>query len=47
MLGLKHNINLLVDYDPRWEFEFIAERDRIAEAVGPLARGSSTMALPR
>ena len=39
MLGLKHNINLLVDYDPRWEFAFNAERDRIAEAVGLVARG--------
>jgi GrpB-like predicted nucleotidyltransferase (UPF0157 family) len=39
MLGLKHNINVLVDYDPQWEAAFIAERERIAEAVGPIARG--------
>ena len=26
MLGLKHNVNLLVDYDPTWESEFVVER---------------------
>jgi GrpB-like predicted nucleotidyltransferase (UPF0157 family) len=39
MLGLKHNVNLLVDYDPSWETEFDAERDRIAAALGENARG--------
>src|ERR1700732_3567190 len=39
MLGLKHNVNLLVDYDPQWESEFINERKRIAEALGAVARG--------
>ena len=39
MLGLKHNVNLLVDYDTSWETEFDAERDRIAAALGKNARG--------
>ena len=32
MLGLKHGVNLLVDYDPAWASAFEAERVRI-EAV--------------
>jgi GrpB-like predicted nucleotidyltransferase (UPF0157 family) len=39
MLGLKHNTNLLVDYDPGWETAFAAERIRLAEALGSNARG--------
>ena len=38
MLGLKHNVNLLVDYDPSWKTEFDAERDRIAAALGENAK---------
>ena len=34
MLGLKHNVNLLVDYDPQWETDFLKERERIAHALG-------------
>ncbi|MCT7377759.1 GrpB family protein [Chelativorans salis] len=39
MLGLKHNTNILVDYDPGWETEFAGERDRLASALGSVARG--------
>lgn len=39
MLGLKHGLNVLVDYDPRWEQEFREERVRIAQALGDLAKG--------
>jgi GrpB-like predicted nucleotidyltransferase (UPF0157 family) len=39
MLGLKHDQNRLVDYDPRWEADFIAERARIANAPGDVAKG--------
>jgi GrpB-like predicted nucleotidyltransferase (UPF0157 family) len=39
MLGLKHNVNLLVDYDPAWESAFAEERERLAKALGPVARG--------
>ncbi|MFC0406785.1 GrpB family protein [Roseomonas elaeocarpi] len=39
MLGLKHNINCLVDYDPAWPTEFARERKRIADALGGLAKG--------
>jgi GrpB-like predicted nucleotidyltransferase (UPF0157 family) len=39
MLGLKHGVNMLVDYDPSWEIAFAAERDRIAAAVGKTAKG--------
>lgn len=39
MLGLKHGINYLVDFQPGWKLEFEAERDRIQAALGPLARG--------
>jgi GrpB-like predicted nucleotidyltransferase (UPF0157 family) len=39
MLGLKHNVNMLVDYDPSWEAEFAVERDRIATALGDVVEG--------
>lgn len=38
MLGLKKELNLLVDYDPQWRDEFENERARIARSLGPLAR---------
>ena len=39
MLGLKKNLNFLVDYDPLWKSAFIEERERIAEALGDVAKG--------
>jgi GrpB-like predicted nucleotidyltransferase (UPF0157 family) len=39
MLGLKKNLNLLVDYDPLWEAAFIEERGRLAWALGEIAKG--------
>jgi 2-phosphosulfolactate phosphatase len=33
-LGLKHGVNLLVDYDPRWPAAFAAEKERILAALG-------------
>ncbi len=39
MLGLKKNLNLLVDYDPLWGAAFIEERDRLAGALGDIAKG--------
>lgn len=39
MLGLKKNLNYLVDYDPQWESAFIQERERIANALGNIAKG--------
>jgi GrpB-like predicted nucleotidyltransferase (UPF0157 family) len=39
MLGLKHNVNLLADYDPEWAVEFSSESNRIANALGGLAKG--------
>jgi len=39
MLGLKLNVNYLVDHDPLWAAEFAAERDRLRSALGPLAKG--------
>jgi GrpB-like predicted nucleotidyltransferase (UPF0157 family) len=39
MLGLKHNTNLLVDYDPSWEAAFAEERARLASALGSVAQG--------
>ena len=38
MLGLTHNVNMLVDYDPSWETEFARERDRIAAVLGETAK---------
>lgn len=39
MLGLKLNVNYLVDYDPLWAVAFTEERDRVLGALGPLAKG--------
>jgi GrpB-like predicted nucleotidyltransferase (UPF0157 family) len=39
MLGLKHNVNLLVDYDPQWETDFLEERVRISHALDVIAQG--------
>jgi GrpB-like predicted nucleotidyltransferase (UPF0157 family) len=39
MLGLKKNLNYLVDYDPLWELAFIEESRRIAETLGTIAKG--------
>jgi GrpB-like predicted nucleotidyltransferase (UPF0157 family) len=39
MLGLKHNVNSLVDYDPHWETAFIEERERLRDALGVIAQG--------
>jgi GrpB-like predicted nucleotidyltransferase (UPF0157 family) len=39
MLGLKHNVNLLADYDPEWPVEFSRESNRIANVLGGLAKG--------
>ena len=38
MLGLKKNLNLLVDYDPLWEAAFIEERKRLAQMLGNIAK---------
>jgi GrpB-like predicted nucleotidyltransferase (UPF0157 family) len=40
MLGLKKNLNLLVDYDPSWEIAFIEERGRLARALDEVAKGT-------
>jgi GrpB-like predicted nucleotidyltransferase (UPF0157 family) len=39
MLGLKHNTNVLVDYDPGWEAAFAEESARLADALGSVAQG--------
>jgi GrpB-like predicted nucleotidyltransferase (UPF0157 family) len=39
MLGLNQNVNLLADYDPEWPVEFSRESNRIANALGGLAKG--------
>jgi GrpB-like predicted nucleotidyltransferase (UPF0157 family) len=39
MLGLKKNLNILVDYDPSWEVAFIEERKRLARVLGEVAKG--------
>ncbi len=39
MLGLKLNVNYLVDHDPLWASAFAEERDRLRAALGPLAKG--------
>lgn len=39
MIGLKHNQNLLVDYDPEWPSLFEAERDRLQTVLLSLPRG--------
>ena len=38
MLGLKHGVNFLVDYDPLWQSAFLEEKERIAGALGTVAR---------
>jgi GrpB-like predicted nucleotidyltransferase (UPF0157 family) len=38
-LGLRHGLNLLVDYDPGWPGAFQDERARLLAAVGDVARG--------
>jgi GrpB-like predicted nucleotidyltransferase (UPF0157 family) len=38
MLGLKKNLNLLVDYDPSWEIAFIEERARLVRALDEVAK---------
>ena len=39
MLGLKHGINFLVDYDPEWPIAFEDERARLHSAVGDVSCG--------
>jgi GrpB-like predicted nucleotidyltransferase (UPF0157 family) len=39
MLGLKHNTNILVDYDPAWKMEFVSERRRLVGALGGIPKG--------
>ena len=39
MLGLKHRTNLLVPYHPGWPEAFELERDRLAMALGDVAKG--------
>ena len=39
MLGLKHNVNLLVDYDPDWPLAFLEEKKKISEVLGNTAKG--------
>ncbi|MVA80670.1 GrpB family protein [Agrobacterium vitis] len=39
MLGLKHNVNLLVDYHPQWDNEFAQEKQRLSIALGSIAHG--------
>ena len=38
-LGLKADLNLLVEYDPLWPAVFEEEKVRLARALGPLAKG--------
>jgi 2'-5' RNA ligase len=38
-LGLKKNLNILVDYDPSWEIAFIEERKLLARVLGEVAQG--------
>lgn len=39
MLGLKHGVNHLVDYQPDWKLAFETESGRIRAALGLLAKG--------
>jgi GrpB-like predicted nucleotidyltransferase (UPF0157 family) len=39
MLGLKKNLNVLVDYSPSWEAAFTEEHKRLAQALGGIAKG--------
>jgi GrpB-like predicted nucleotidyltransferase (UPF0157 family) len=38
VLGLKHNANVLVDYDPLWESAFVDENERIAGVLGTVIK---------
>ncbi len=39
MIGLTHNLNRLVDYDPSWPSQFEAERDRIQRVLRGISVG--------
>jgi GrpB-like predicted nucleotidyltransferase (UPF0157 family) len=39
VLGLKHNLNLLADYDADWPLLFLEEKRRLSEALGSVAKG--------
>lgn len=39
MLGLKNNLNVLVDYNPLWEAAFIEESQRLGQALSDVAKG--------
>ena len=39
MIGLKHNQNILVDYDPEWPILFEQEKDRLLEVDLNVVRG--------
>ena len=39
MLGLKKDLNLLVDYNPLWEAAFAEECKRLARALGDITKG--------
>jgi GrpB-like predicted nucleotidyltransferase (UPF0157 family) len=39
MLGLKHNTNVLVNYDPSWATEFASERQRLFDALDDTPEG--------
>ena len=39
MLGLMHNVNLLVDDDADWPLLYLDEQRRLAEALGDVAKG--------
>jgi GrpB-like predicted nucleotidyltransferase (UPF0157 family) len=38
-LGLKHGVNMLVDYDPQWPAAYAAEKQRILSVLGNLVVG--------
>jgi GrpB-like predicted nucleotidyltransferase (UPF0157 family) len=38
-LGLKHDVNFLVEYDPRWEGAFLAEEARLKSALVAVIKG--------
>lgn len=39
MLGLKHAVNFLAEYDPAWSLAFEDERRRLDHALGDIACG--------
>ena len=39
MIGLKHNQNFLVDYDPEWPFLFEKEKVRLQNVLASIPRG--------